>query len=220
MVLGGGFFMQILGRNNKASAINHLTENAWALGLLTSDGSYGSNARPQEFKLYSTDLDTLEAFKDVFNSDKKVYVNQGIKGRIGKKPVGAIILSSPIIVNFLKGINAHGHKEIRNPFSSIPDEFKWAYIKGLYDGDGNIYKGKLSVAGQQDHVTEVYHWICKEMNKKPNKVYKASNTDKTYYFQFGAIDTVFIYYRLKRFAGNTYDSAKFNKWKSFYATEK
>jgi hypothetical protein len=217
--------MKILGRNNKAKNINHFTfenwseQNAWALGLLTSDGSYGTNTRPQEFKLYSTDLDTLENFKKVFGSDKDIFVSKTAKGRIGKKPVGAIILSSPIIISFLKEINAHGPKNTRNPFSSVPDEYKWAYVKGLYDGDGNIYKGRLSIAGQQQHVTEVYHWLCGQMSKKPNKVYQSSNTEKTFYFQFGAVDTVFIYYKIKRFAENTYDSSKFLKWKSFYGAE-
>jgi len=209
---------RIRGRNNRAVKINHDTfdfwtrNNAWVLGLLTADGSIGGKARPQEFKLYSTDLELLEAVKSVFQSEKKIYVNQGVKGRLGKKPVGSLFISSNKMMNFFREINAVGNKDIRNPFPFIPDEYKWSFIKGLFDGDGNGYKGHFAIAGRELLIEQVYHWICRQIGKKPNKLYKSTSTNKTVYFQMGKADSAIVLAFIEKEAAGTYSSEKYKRF--------
>lgn len=188
---------------------NH--RNSWALGLLIADGSFGKNARPHEFKLYSTNFSLLSAFRDVFETNKKITFTKNAKGRLGKKPVGYFVLSSPKIISFLKSINAHGPKEERNPFEQIPDEYKWSFVKGLFDGDGNFYKGQLSISGREHLITEVYFWICGEIGKEPNKVHRSTSSEKTFYFTFSKSDTMKIYNMFEEKSPGTYISEKYQE---------
>ena len=209
--------MRVFGRNNKAIPLNHnlydtwTIHNAWVLGLLTSDGSFGKIARPQEFKLYSTDFELLNAFRSVLDTEKKITVSTHTTGRMGKKPVGYMILSSPQIINFLKSINGHGEKDLRNPFNFIPEEYRWAFIKGLFDGDGCVYKSQFIIAGRINLITEIYAWLCQKIEKKPNKLYKSTGTDKTVFFQMGKADSQKVMLEIQENASGTYDSAKFLK---------
>lgn len=206
-----------LERKRRLARLNHDTfdhwteKNAWALGLITADGSLGGKARPQEFKLYGTDMELLEAVKEVFQSDKAVFVNQNIKGRIGKKPVGSLFLSSPKMMAFFRSINAVGDKDARNPFSFVPDQYKWAFIKGLFDGDGNGYKGQFSIAGRKNIIHEIYQWICQQIGKSPNKIHNCTSTNRTFYFQMGRTDSKKIFELIERWANGTYNSEKYRK---------
>ena len=184
-------------------------ENAWALGLLTADGSFGGQAHPYSITLYSTDLELLEAYKKVFQLNKETFINHGVKGRLGEKPVGTVMISSKKIRDFLMSINAHGNKDLRNPFQHIPEEFRWSFTKGLFDGDGNVYEGQFSIAGRHALISEVYHWLCEQIGKEPNKIYQATTTLKTFYFQFNKIDTVKVRDYIENYANGTYDSLKF-----------
>lgn len=211
-----------MSRNKLASNINHETfnkwtyKNAWALGLVTADGSSGNKHKPRQFVLYSTELEILEAVKDVFESDKKVFVNQGVKGRLGKKPVGTLAISSPVISDFLKSINAWGNKDERNPFPYVPDEYKWSFIKGVFDGDGNVYKGHFAIAGREHMIQEIYDWICKQIDKGPNKLYKSTGTNKTVYFQMAKSDSERVYHLMEKHSEGTYNSEKYKKLQAFY----
>lgn len=209
--------MTVIGRNKRAAAIEHLVynqwtvENAWALGLITSDGGFNPS-RPHEFTLSSIDLKMVTAFKDVFKSSK-IPAEHKAKGRLGKNPVYRITLSSPTITGFLKTINCYGKKDVRNPFNYVPDKFKWAFIKGLFDGDGNATGGRLQIAGREELVTQVYQWLCVQIYKEPNNIYTASSSPNTKYFVFGEKDSSVLLNLFEEHANGTFDSDKFNKWK-------
>ncbi|MED5050614.1 LAGLIDADG family homing endonuclease [Anoxybacillus rupiensis] len=211
-----------MARNSLAAKINENTfdnwtyKNSWILGLMTSDGTFGKRSHPTQFGIYSTDLELLEAVKSVFESDKKIFVNEGVKGRKGKKPVGLLALSHPRIANFLKEIKAWGNKEQRNPFPNIPDEYKWSFVKGLFDGDGNFYRGMISIAGRRHLIEQVYEWICKQINKKPNKLYKSSSTNVTVYFQLCKGDSEKVYRLMEKYSLGTYNSTKYKKMQAYF----
>lgn len=184
--------------------------NCWALGLLTADGTFGKKARPNQFNIYSTEISMLEAVKKVFESDKRIYINQGVKGRLGKKPVGQLAMSNPTIAKFLKSINAWGDKDERNPFPNVPDQFKWSFIKGLFDGDGNCYKGHFSIAGRLHLIEEVYNWICNQIEKTPNKIYTTTSSSRTVYFQLSKGDAEKVLRKIEQHSPDTYNSEKYN----------
>lgn len=188
-------------------------KKAWALGLLTADGSF-NKARPYEFTIYSTDYSMLKYFRKVFGTKKKIYDHK--TERLGDKKVGRLILSSPEIIKDLKRLNAHGTKEERNPFPLVPDKYKWSFVKGLYDGDGNFYKGSISIAGKKKLIKYVYYWICQRINKYPNKIYQSSSSDKTYYFQISKTDAEKVLKLMDKNTGGTYNSPKYKKWKEYH----
>jgi hypothetical protein len=120
-------------------------------------------------------------------------------------------------MSFFSRINVIGDKDLRNPFGFVPEEYKWSFIKGLFDGDGNVYKGMVSIAGRYPLISEVYTWICSQINKEPNKIYNSTGTSKTVYFQLSKKDAYLVYYKIKKHSHGTYDSYKFKKWESFYS---
>ena len=189
-------------------------KNSWVLGFMTADGSY-SESKPKEFVVYNTDLELIKNFRDVFKTRKKIYDIKN-ETRIGNKPVYRLQIWNEKIINFLKSINACGNKDERNPFPIIPDQYKWSFIKGLFDGDGNIYKGTFSIAGRKELIKFVYYWMCHQINKFPNKIYTHSATDITKYFQFCPSDSNKIFELIEENSNETYDSQKYLRWKKFY----
>lgn len=188
-------------------------ENTWALGLLTADGSFPGKSRPHEWVLYNTDIEMLEIYKDIFKSNKKIQLTGKDQNpaRMGIKPVGRLALSNPKICNFLKSINLYGNKDLRNPFSNIPEDYKFSFIKGYFDGDGNLYRNSLSIAGRKLLIEDIYFWICDKMKRHPNKIYSCAKTDKTFYFSLSKGDTIKLRDLIERNTAFTYNSQKYKK---------
>jgi len=215
--------------NNKRYELNiykkRLNENvfekwddpqAWALGLLTADGSF-NKARPNEFVLYNTDYELLKAYRNVFNANKDIYNHK--TNRIGNKTGYRLSLSNPKIMERLKALNAVGIKGVRNPFPLVPDNYKWSFIKGVFDGDGNFYKGTVSIAGRKEFIKYIYYWICQEIDKQPNKIYQSHSSKKTYSFQISKNDSIKVFKKIDNATKETFDSDKYNSWKNFVLNE-
>ena len=192
-------------------------KNVWALGLLTADGSFNKKTKRNSFGVYNTDLNLVKEFKNIFGTKNKI--TEVKSDRLGEKKVWRIFMSSKYLINFFKKINAYGKKDVRNPLDSIPDEFKWAFIKGLFDGDGNIYNGTFSIAGREELIKHVYFWICSQINKKPNKIYTSTNSNKTKYFQIAPSDSINVLKLISKHTKGTYNSGKFKKWRNYFAEE-
>lgn len=191
-------------------------ETAWLVGLLTADGSVGQRQKPRNIVIYSTDREMLDEAQEIFGSNRPYTLQPKGNGHLGKKDVYQLVVSSVRLTEQLKLINCYGPKDMRNPFKIVPDKYKWSFIKGLFDGDGNFYKGTFSIAGREKLIKEVYEWICNEINREPNKLYKSTGTDKTVYFQFSKSDSHLIYHQIAHNAEETYDSEKFLKWAGYY----
>jgi len=193
---------------------NEWTEqNTWLLGLLTADGSFGKNRN--SIVLYNTNKNLLKQFKNIIQTKNEI--NEHInKSRLGNKKVWRLRVENYKIASFLKSINGFGDKDHRNPFSNIPDKYKWSFVKGLYDGDGNFYKGSLSIAGREGLIKEVYYWICKQIDKNPNKIYQSTITNKTYYFQISHKDTEKVVDLIEKNTRGTYKSCKYNDMYQYF----
>lgn len=187
--------------------------NSWALGVLTADGGFSPKARPNEFSLYNTDYDLLVAYRDVFRSEKRVELVRKAK-KANHNDLFAVRLSSKTIAEFLKDINGFGNKHERNPFRYVPEPYKWSFIKGMFDGDGCIYKGKFKMAGKIDLITEMNEWITKAIGKERiNKVTKNDSKGDTMCFSFGKSDSRKIFELMHEATLGTYESKKYLKFK-------
>lgn len=191
-------------------------KSSWLLGLLTADGSFGGKTHPNLFQIYSTEKGLIDEFQSMTGTLRKITERQGLKGQLGKKIVYQLQANSVTVIERMKELNAWGDKDTRNPFANIPDQYKWSFIKGLFDGDGNCYKGHFSIAGRKQLTTEVYHWICKQLEKEPNKLYQSTASKKTIYFQMGKKDAGKVLIFMEEHAKGTYNSEKYNKLKNLH----
>lgn len=189
---------------------NWSKKNSWLLGLITADGTFNRN----NVTLYNTDKEMLKEFKKILGTQNKI--SEHITNRLGNKKVWRTGVSSENFIKDLKALNAHGDKDQRNPFPLVPDIYKWSFIKGLFDGDGNIYKGIISIAGRMPMIKFVYYWICQQIDKKPNKIYQSSNSDKTYYFQISPGDAIEVVDYIRLNAEGTYNSKKIKEVLDYY----
>ena len=185
-------------------------KNSWLLGLITADGTFKGN----NVTLYNSEKGLLQEFKAIFETDNKI--NNHVADRFGDKKVWRLGVSGEKVIDDLKSLNAYGNKNKRNPFPIIPDQYKWAFIKGLFDGDGNFYKGSFSIAGREELIKFVYYWMCHQIKKQPNKIYTHSTNKITKYFQFSPKDADKIFELIEQNSQGTYNSEKYMKWKRYY----
>lgn len=191
---------------------NWTYQNSWLIGLITADGSFDKRG---DIILYNTNKNLLKEFKKIMETRNKINTSQ--KGdRYGSKKVWRLAVNSDKLIKFFKSINGYGIKQQRNPFPLIPDKYKWSFIKGLFDGDGNFYKGTMSIAGRKQLIKVVYYWICRQINKFPNKIYQSTISDKTYYFQLHKSDTVKVAAQIEENTNKTFNSEKYLKLIDFY----
>lgn len=124
-------------KDNYFSAIDS-PEKAYWLGFLFTDGSvdqYKSAGRVR-LQLQEADLEILEKFKEDLNIDSKI-----IYDTRPNSTCCSVEFSSETIFNDLARygiIPQKTYKQERIPYENIPEEFLYAYILGLYDGDGGL----------------------------------------------------------------------------------
>lgn len=115
-------------------------EKAYWLGFLTADG-YISNKNKIELCLADIDKEHVFKFKSAIKSDHKVSEKKTI---LNDKE----FISHRISINdsiMTKALNSYGlnNEKSYNSFipNNIPNELIRHYIRGLFDGDGSIFKG-------------------------------------------------------------------------------
>lgn len=127
--------------------LNHKFFQAWSsdmayiLGFLTADGCVSSN-RPYIFvEVQRTDEDILRYILDQIQCTNKIYQYKHLDKRSGK-----VYLSSKIgfhsrqIVSDLNKYSIFPNKTGKHKIDfDIPEQFKWDYIRGFFDGDGSAY---------------------------------------------------------------------------------
>lgn len=186
-------------------------KNAWALGLLMADGGFAPNSRPNEFCFYNTDVLLIVEYREVFETDKRIELHRKAKTE-NQKDCYYIRLSSKKIADFLKEIESFGKKCTRRTFKYIPNEFRWSYLKGLLDGNGNIYKGRLKMTGYREEMELINKWICAEIGKDGSAALSKGSTPDTVVLQFSKSDSKKIVRRLETWSIGTYDSKQFKKF--------
>lgn len=114
-------------------------EMAYILGFLSADGSIYRTKRNTYFLEFQiTDKDLLYRIREALNSDHKITEKNSSKGE--KMVYRLQIGSKEIFEDLVKiGITQAKSKTIKLP--SIPRRFFAHFLRGYFDGDGNIVSG-------------------------------------------------------------------------------
>ena len=107
---------------------------AYAIGLLTTDGSLSSDGR--HFDLTSKDRQQLVNFMHCLNI--KVKIGSKKSGMTGKK-ISRIQFGDVVLYNFLLGIGFTPAKTKTMAEIKVPKKFFFDFLRGHHDGDGTFY---------------------------------------------------------------------------------
>ena len=115
---------------------------AYAVGLITTDGSLSSDKR--HIVLTSTDKQLLESFKICLNKKNEITPNPPSK--LSKKPVYRVQLGDVVLYDWLVKIGLHPNKALTFGALQIDDNYFCDFLRGHLDGDGHIiyYKDKYN----------------------------------------------------------------------------
>lgn len=133
-------------------------DKAYFLGLIATDGSLSSDLKDEKRRklsihLKAEDVHILKKFKKFLRTKKKLYY-AGVKyyGKKDTKSNPKYILeisSKKIHADLTKlGLTPNKTKLLKYPnYKIVPKNLMRHYIRGAFDGDGSINKGKTSEIG-------------------------------------------------------------------------
>lgn len=124
-------------------------EKAYLLGFFLADGTYKLGARCTESYMFQValqekDKEIIDYFKKYIVPDKPLrYTEPRIdKNNVSHQGVYHISWTSSIMNKDLESYNIYPRKtydvNFEFPFEVIPREFIWDFIRGFFDGDGQI----------------------------------------------------------------------------------
>lgn len=119
------------------------------LGFFLADGSYclGSKCTKSykfSIRLQKEDDNIIKLFKDNIIPDKQITYKEAYidKNNIKHKSTAFISWTSHIMNFDLENFNIYPKKtydiHFSFPFEKIPDKYLWDFIRGFFDGDGQI----------------------------------------------------------------------------------
>lgn len=127
------------------------TENlAYILGFFTADGNLSINKRKGCYiSFQSKDKQIILDIKKAMDSDNKVSIrtNKLNSGKFYRLQIG-----SKSIVKKLKCLGFGINKTKHLPFPFIPPKMLPHFVRGYFDGDGNIWSGEIHKERKTKHV--------------------------------------------------------------------
>lgn len=133
-------------------------DRAYFLGLIATDGSLSSDLKNEKRRklsvhLKAEDVHILKKFKKCLKTKKKLYYS-GItyygKKKTKSNPSFRLDISSEKIHSDLTklGVGENKTKSLDFPnYKTVPKNLMRHFIRGVFDGDGSINKGKRSEIG-------------------------------------------------------------------------
>lgn len=128
---------------NKDFFKNWSSDMAYVVGFFAADGYITLNQRKGQFwSIQITDKELLEEIKKVLKSEHKIGV------RLGRKPNKStayrLQIGSTEMCEDLQKLGMTERKTKSLVIPSIPDKFLSEFIRGYFDGDGNVWIGYLN----------------------------------------------------------------------------
>lgn len=111
---------------------NWSAEMAYILGFFAADGSmYINPGGSRYFSFYSNDLEILEKIRSLVESRNKISVRKSKRAYV-------LQIGSKKVFNDLLRLGLTRNKSKILQFPNIPNEFMRDFVRGYFDGDGNI----------------------------------------------------------------------------------
>ena len=108
---------------------------AYILGFITADGCLSKGRNQLTFCLHHQDVEILEFIK------KELKFQGNIRYKIDKRTENKFVelkISSKKLIDSLKNLGLTERKTGHEILPKIPEEYKFDYLRGLFDGDGCI----------------------------------------------------------------------------------
>ena len=168
--------MPIYKKYNKDFFKKWSNDMAYILGFICADGNLIKNKRSAHFiSMYSADLDLLVKIKKAMKSEHKISHKNGGRGNNY-----CIQIGSKEMFEDLAKLNIFPNKTKRLKLPPIPSKFWFSFLRGYFDGDGNVWVG----------------YAHKE-NKNPNLTIRVVFTSCTKEFLESIRDTTLKYFPQK-----------------------
>ncbi len=165
--------MPIYKKINKDFFKKWTKDMSYVLGFLYADGNIIKNKRGAHFiSLYSADFDLLEKMRDAMGSDHKISNRKGLDSNNHSIQIGSKEMYEDLIV-----LELRQNKTLRMQLPLIPDKFFSSFLRGYFDGDGNVWVGQIHKERKTSHlaIRTVFTSCSKEFLISLNEnIYKLS----------------------------------------------
>lgn len=112
-------------------------EMAYILGFLYADGNLVQTKRGSYyFSFYSGDKNLLVAIREKLKSTHAISKRKHTSGKVYRMQIGSKTMVSDLIECGLDTTKAH-----RLQFPAIPEKYIGHFVRGYFDGDGNVWVG-------------------------------------------------------------------------------
>lgn len=167
-------------KNTNHSAFSSFTEESmYWLGFLWADGYVKYEGRFNIIDLECIDLDHMEKFKSFIGA-------KDIKIRDRKKSICYRV--SVASDQICKDLYSYGFnlKDKRVDLPKIPEDYMIYFIRGYFDGDGNIsINGAINISGRFEFMEKLYNYIKlfhRKEKHSTNSLRIYTNVDNGYKF--------------------------------------
>lgn len=112
-------------------------ELAYAVGLITADGSLSNNGRHINFT--SKDIDLIHTYQRCLGLED-VAIGRKRSGYAKSRMYFQIQFGDVLFYRFLVELGLHANKSRTLKEVRIPDEYFFDFVRGEWDGDGTVYR--------------------------------------------------------------------------------
>lgn len=120
---------------------------AYILGFLYADGNIVKTKRDTHFvAIYTADKDLLIAMKGIFNAEHKISGRQSKTGTVFRIQIGSRVWFNDL---FEIGLTPNKSHRMRLPY--VPKKYLSDFIRGYFDGDGNVWSGSVHIDRKTSH---------------------------------------------------------------------
>jgi len=172
--------------NNRTYKVNEDFFNKWShdmayiLGFITADGSVMFDSYTLNIEINKKDIEVLTFIKRKLRSDHNIKTKDN-KSRLR--------IHSKKIIESLKQYNIVQNKTGKEKINfSIPSKYRGDYLRGVFDGDGWIYKRRNGIEGgicsASKKFLEDINNICKNLGKIRTRIDKRGDRKPLYELDF------------------------------------
>jgi hypothetical protein len=157
--------------NPFSSLENMKADEHWLLGYLLADGSIGTRKR-KSLSICSIDKELLEHCCKIFRLDfdniTETKSNRNIKSGEYHTYYGLNIIDNNICDSLIS-LGVIPNKTYKDTHIRINPEYKFDFLRGLFDGDGCASKGGFSVVGNPSYMKQIHEELFQSLALKETR---------------------------------------------------